>query len=219
MIFANERPMNLMLPHLSTKIIRKRLLLFTAYLPAGFLCILYMILSWGFEGSGVIKAYIDSHYSSLCGILLLELPILYYCAVECRETRWLSFTFWLSTGLLVIIALPRICLFILGNLLKPSIFWKVFLVIDSIAIFLGLILLRYRLVLRSRNNIFQYKNSLKIREYRQAYVQINRAANLKELNAIFSQLQMEYPFINKFLKLKYKKKKAHFENQPLRNTV
>lgn len=229
--------MDLMLRNLSTTTLRKKLLLYTPYFPLGLLVILQVISPSEVQKASFIQAFLHSYYPVLVSILL-EIPILYYCAFEKRGTAWLGFTFWVSIGSMAIFTLPPTLTLLFGFLSSPSKFsfylveamktkfpeadinliglsFGSFLVLNLIVIFGELVLLRYRLAFRRRNTLFQYKNSLKNPEYRHSYAQIDRAGDLNELNTLFAQLQVEFPFNSRFLKLKYERKKASFEKRPL----
>ncbi len=175
-------------------------------------------------GEHHVKSYLTAFFG-----YLIELPIVYFCAIKKSGTRWLTFAIWYYVISLAINILSVTFVF-LGVSIDPQGFIKKLtegmlgqipgLTLDKVVSFvvvksllnliltgIGVLLLIYYYVLRKRNNLRQFKGSLHLAIHRQAYALIDGAQSERELNAAYDLGCREVPHLKKFLKIKYKRKK------------
>lgn len=170
--------------------------------------------------------------------LIIGLPILYYCAFKKHGTRWLTFSIWcvapfllMWTPVLIIyigcilglnfdsfrhvffeVLSSRIC--VVGNEDNWVSFFITKIICEILTFIVAIFMLRCEISLLKRNNISQYKETLKSNTYKQAYDLIDSATDHKQLQAIYCQLVCICPEINKFLKFKNNKKKQSLKIYP-----
>lgn len=177
----------------------------------------------------LLDPYMTAFSSTFWG-LIVGLPILYYCAFKKHGTRLLTISIWCSIPFLLIWAASLIIS--IGTIIglnfdsyhqmffeelsrKYVIYnednWFSFFITSTICEVLcsiiAVFILRYEISLRKRNNIFQYKGTLKCDTYKQAYDLIDSTTNHEQLQIIYSQLMSMLPEIKKFLEFKNNKKR------------
>lgn len=176
-------------------------------------------------GEHHVKSYLTAFFG-----YLIELPIVYFCAIKKSGTRWLTFAIWYYVISLALNILSITFVF-LGVSIDPQGFIKKLtegmlgqfpgLTLDKVLSFvvlksflnliltgIGVVLLIYYYVLRKRNNLRQFKETLYFATHRQAYALIDGARSERELEAAYDLGCREVPQIKKFLKIKYKRKKS-----------
>lgn len=160
--------------------------------------------------------------------IIIDLPILYHCAFRKPGTRWLLFSI-----LFFIFSLFELILPLLGSayfvfidnkdfmgllseaLIKQHIIYfpdQIKSVISTIIIsnflfsFAFILLIFFLFQLMKRNNLLQYRKTLKSDSSKKAYHNFKSVKNREDLKTVYRDLKKENPDIRKFLRFKYRQK-------------
>lgn len=157
-------------------------------------------------------------------VLIIDLPLLIYCAFKKRGTRYLTFSIWTYRLSLVITVLftlmlifslafpsniPETLQYTFPSVTKETLLslMKTQLIITisvyTLTLFTYLALAEYR----KRNNAFLFENLITLQPYPDVFENLSQAESPSDLKLRFLQTKQEYPEIRNVLRMKYREYK------------